>query len=255
MSMKPRNLAPTCSKILLHCKNPWLPPFEPSCAGPSLTATAGTTNILLLLPEQGGSKQLLSQGREEKQQEGRPTRPLFQVPAKLLCCNLCQVSFRKIKFADFKVFAPYPPSPQPLALQQALAACNAGALSPKIHFPTAAGRALPHCPSAKLKRAAPRAAETATRGAWEVLKDLSGLCFDRPMQQKLGSLTTSRDLLAKAQPQAGTELRMPRSNGNPNASLSPLFTATVTLLDSDLASCTKWSDEWRTISLGLSYSL
>lgn len=148
MSMKPRNLAPTCSKILLHCKNPWLPPFEPSCAGPSLTATAGTTNILLLLPEQGGSKQLLSQGREEKQQEGRPTRPLFQVPAKLLCCNLCQVSFRKIKFADFKVFAPYPPSPQPLALQQALAACNAGLCLPKYIFRLLRGA---HCPTAPVQ--------------------------------------------------------------------------------------------------------
>lgn len=192
MSMKPRNLAPTCSKILLHCKNPWLPPFETSCAVPSLTATAGTTNILLLLPEQGGSKQLLSQGREEKQQEGWPTRPLFQVPATLLCCNLCQVSFRKIKFADFKVFAPCPHSPA--SFPSADSGCMlCRALSPKIHFPTAAGRALPHCPSAKLKRAAPRAAETATQGAWEVFKDLSGLCFDRPMQQKLGSLTTSRD--------------------------------------------------------------
>lgn len=74
-SMKPWYPAPTSSKILLHCRSPQLPAFEMSCAVPSLTATAGTTNILLLLPEQGRSKQFLSQGREEKQQEGQLTRP------------------------------------------------------------------------------------------------------------------------------------------------------------------------------------
>lgn len=59
------------------------------------------------------TRQLLSQRREGKQREGLPTQPLFQELWELLCCcNLCQVSFRKIKFADFKAFLlnPHPPS-------------------------------------------------------------------------------------------------------------------------------------------------
>lgn len=162
------------------------PPFEMSCAVPSLTATSGTTNILLLLPEEGRSKQLLSQGREEEQQEGRPTQPPFQGPAMLLwCCHLHQVSFRKNKFADFKVFAAYSPCPQLLSLQQALAGCSVGLFPRK--YRTAAEHALPRWPNATPERAAPRAAGAATGGAWEVFRDLFGLRFDGQNQQELGS--------------------------------------------------------------------
>lgn len=122
------------------------------------------------------SKQLLSRGREAKQQEGRPTQPLLQVPAMLLCfCNLCQVSFKKIKLADFKVFAPSPPF-SPTSFPSAGSGCmQSRVLSWEIQFQTAAGHVLPHWPIAELKCHVPRAVETVTHGAWEVSKDLSSL--------------------------------------------------------------------------------
>lgn len=131
------------------------PCFEMKSVLLSLTATDCTTNILLLLPEQGRSKQLLSQWREEKQQEGQPNRTLFQMPAVVLCCNLCQVEFRKTETANFKVYSPYPPSPQLPSVQQAPAGCKVKLDS------VSAGHSLPHWPNANLKHAMSRAAEAA----------------------------------------------------------------------------------------------
>lgn len=143
MSMKPWYPAPTSSKILLYHRSPQLLLFEMSCA--VRCQTAGTTNILLLLPEQGRSKQLLSQIREEKEQEGQPTWPLFQVPAGLLCCcNLCQVRFRNPKFDDFKVFASLA-SLSPASFPSAGSGwIQCRVPSWEIHFQSAAEHALPH---------------------------------------------------------------------------------------------------------------
>lgn len=62
-----------------------------------------------------------------------------------------------------------------------------GALSRETHFQAAAGQAQPHCPNAKGKRAAPRAAGAAPWGTGEVFRGLSSLCFNYQIRQKLGS--------------------------------------------------------------------
>lgn len=152
-------LAPAYCKILLQCRSCWLSLFDTSCPVPSLTAIAGTTNILLLLQEQGSSKQLLSQGREEKQQEGWPT--LFQGSSVVTYAR--SHSENQYWLQSLCSLSPLSPASFPSA-GSGWMQCRA--LSPQIHFQNAA-------------------AETVTsRGAWYVFK---GLCFDSQIKEQLGS--------------------------------------------------------------------
>lgn len=174
-------------------------------------------------------------GREAAGGTAKTSQPLFQAHAMLLCCwNLCQVSFRKIKFSHFKVFASYPPYPQLLSLQQTAAGCNAGLCPVKHIFELLQSTSCPTEPTRNWSVPLPAPLKPRLGGPERSSRTCPPLLWlsDATESRDLGPLAGTCHLSAKAQTPATTDLQMRRSSCHPNASL---VTATATLLDPDLA--------------------
>lgn len=165
-----------------------LPNFWEELCCPFLTATAGTTNILLFL---------LSQGREEAQQEGQPSQMLLQGSAMFLCCwpasgksneltskpasgKLNELTPKYLLFIHtVSSFSPF---------SRLWAGCYVGICPTDWIF-----KLLPH---AKLKHASLRADETVTWRGWDVFQDLSGPYFDCQMLENFNHQQGPASLLS-----------------------------------------------------------